>query len=101
MIVIGARLRVSPSAHRAAYGSILILITVVVSSSVFAKSELTREKPTARSQGGWVCDAYGYDREWKTISGARKSAKNDAEKRAMFECSKNLTGCRLSGCWQD
>src|ERR1700704_5911210 len=96
-----AKSRVGSSAARAVYGLITI-ITVALSFSVFAQSEPARERLTAQSRGGWVCNAYGYfNRRWQTVSGPRKRTRKDAEKSAMLDCSEKLTACRLSGCWQD
>jgi hypothetical protein len=69
---------------------------------VVTGSELVRTRPLVPSTAGWICNAYGRDaRHWLTVTGNRKPTKIDAEKSAMWECSRKLAFCSLSGCWHE
>jgi hypothetical protein len=82
-------------------GPMIALLTILLSSPVLGAREPPIVRLARQSKGGWVCNAYGYERQWKTVAGIHKNARKEAKKSALLECSKLLTTCRLSGCWQD
>jgi hypothetical protein len=86
---------------RLSRGPAIALIALLSLPSVFAKGEPAKARRTAQPRGGWVCNAYGYNRHWITVSGSWKKTKRDAENSAMLDCSKSLFVCEVSECWRD
>lgn len=80
----------------AAYAAVFM---VLASPTTIAHTAAEKRGNVGATGGGWSCNAYGYDRHWKTVTGSRKASKIEAQSSAMLDCRRALTACRLTGCW--
>jgi hypothetical protein len=56
-------------------------------------------RPGAKPIAGWVCNAYGLNKTWRTLSGSVELTKTAALASALRVCQRSHFACRTSGCW--
>lgn len=56
-------------------------------------------KPGAKPNAGWVCNAYGLSRTWRTFTGSPRPTKAAAMVSALKDCQSSHFACRPTGCW--
>lgn len=92
-----------PPRRQRAFQLGIFLMLASVSHFQFANGVEARpnkeQRPSARPNAGWVCNAYGLNRAWQTVTGSIKPTKAAALASALKECQSSHFACRPSGCW--